>query len=681
MSGRASIGVGVRVGHGAPLVAAAARALVVGCLAAALGACGEGEPVLSDGDIVHVGPDTDGDGLGLDGFPGPGDGGEDAPSDGAFEVGDTAPPPRSCARDEDCADRLACTDDVCGDGGFCVWTLRPNRCLINHVCYERGQIAPRDPCAVCLPSAQTQAWSPREDGAPCVDGSRCTVGTTCQAGECVGEEIACDDGNDCTEDACDPDEGCVFFPVEDGADCDDRSACTHGDVCDGGQCRGQPLDCDDGNACTLDSCDPASGCVSTERAGSCDDGDACTVADTCDAGACVGGEPANCDDGNVCTINLCDERVGCAVVPSAHPCCVGETSICDDGDPCTTDLCGDAPGECFYEHNTAACDDRNACTTLDRCEAGACSGRPVVCDDGNPCTENACNTVSGCLFLPLTGTPCSDGIACTLDECVAGVCVSDASACACDPDFSPVALKATALRVGVSGRPGEGLDVDGDPSTCAPAGNCSGGINNALSLIATFVNADLEGAIDAGSLILLLELRDFALNPFLLAVYTGELDPANAGCAVQTEACDYLVSASALDPLCEPLVRLPANRVGNRIFAGGPGTVLPFDVPLGDGVLSLTLYEVQLEGTLVVAGGEISSMAGILAGAVLRGELLAALEALPPGSLPLTPAELASLLEVLVPDDIDVDGDGTPDAMSIGLPLQAIRGHLSGVAE
>ena len=46
--------------------------------------------------------------------------------------------------------------------------------------------------------------------------------------------------------------------------------------------------CDDGNACTDDACDPGGGCLYTNNTGPCDDGWACSVDDTCVNGWCSG---------------------------------------------------------------------------------------------------------------------------------------------------------------------------------------------------------------------------------------------------------------------------------------------------------------------------------------------------------------------------------------------------------
>ena len=107
----------------------------------------------------------------------------------------------------------------------------------------------------------------------------------------------------------------------------------------------------------------------------------------------------------------------------------GGASDCDDGDPCTTDACGE--GLCSHAANTAPCDDGNACTAGDVCAGGACQGGAAkVCDDGNPCTVGTCAPATGACSAVPTAAKCDDGSACTTnDHCDAGACVGSASAC------------------------------------------------------------------------------------------------------------------------------------------------------------------------------------------------------------------------------------------------------------
>ncbi len=102
-----------------------------------------------------------------------------------------------------------------------------------------------------------------------------------------------------------------------------------------------------------------------------------------------------CIDGNPCTDDAC---VGgsCENTPNAAACDDGNR--CTSGDTCANRICGGqvVPGCCFSDCD---CDDANACTEGDSCRDGTCDAVPVVCDDGNPCTAEACDPSTGsCVF-------------------------------------------------------------------------------------------------------------------------------------------------------------------------------------------------------------------------------------------------------------------------------------------
>jgi len=109
---------------------------------------------------------------------------------------------------------------------------------------------------------------------------------------------------------------------------------------DGSSCFCDSMNCDDNSVCTNDSCDPIQGCIHTYNSNSCDDGDACTLGDVCIEGSCASGSPINCDDGNPCSEDSCNSQVGCIYDYSSN-----NGMTCDDGDTCTsTDTCNE--GEC-----------------------------------------------------------------------------------------------------------------------------------------------------------------------------------------------------------------------------------------------------------------------------------------------------------------------------------------------
>ena len=608
------------------------------------------------------------------------DTGRDAPED--TPEPDTGPM-GTCTSDDDCAGDKACVLGTCGQDGYCVWTVADGFCLVNNLCWAVGTANPAAACEVCDPGADPQGWTARANGDACNGADACLGEGTCQDGACMpGAPIDCADEDPCTDDRCDPDTGCVHTMTAEPRDCDDGDACTSADTCSADGCAGIPLDCDDDNGCTDDRCNPDTGaCENPPNTAPCDDGSACTEGDTCADGECVPGAPPNCDDGNICTIDGCNTRAGCFYLPTQSPCCIGENSVCDDGNPCTSDLCDPEGGDCIYEFNTARCDDQTMCTTNDRCAEGSCGGTPVVCQDGNGCTEDYCDPGRGCRTRPLDGVDCDDGIDCTTDEvCVQGACLGNDDACACVPEFSPVANRMNTVQLGTNGRPGQGLDVDRDAQTCSPSNDCGGGIDNALGVLAGIVNPPLGDSVEMGSVNLILEFTGYGQNPFSLALHQAGLDPGNPDCNVQAQTCNWRVTDDLLDPdTCDRLVTLPATLDGNRLSAGGPGTIFPFSLPIGDAVIELTLYEVQLQGMVSERNGRVASMSVVLGGAVRRGELIDALSALDPDSLPVPPETIAQILNIVVRDDVDTDGNGEPDAASIGIRLDGLQANIVGV--
>lgn len=190
--------------------------------------------------------------------------------------------------------------------------------------------------------------------------------------DCTTVLDVCDDGNPCTVDNCDADTlACVWSPHV--GSCDDGNSCTTQDTCEGTQCSGGPsIDCSDNNPCTDDSCSEASGCVHLANSIECDDNDACTEGDICSSGTCAGTTVVECNDGN----------------------------------PCTDDFCTSDSG-CQYAVNIEACTDNNVCTTGDVCENAVCQGGdPINCDDGDDCTTDGCDPITGCFHYPSSDCSC-----------------------------------------------------------------------------------------------------------------------------------------------------------------------------------------------------------------------------------------------------------------------------------
>ncbi len=408
----------------------------------------------------------------------------------------------------DCDDGNPCTDDGCAPETGCFHDPNGNPCDDKDAC-TTGDICAagkcfqglakvcddKNPCTTDSCDPATGCVHGFTDGG-CDDGNLCTSNDTCLDGVCMaGDPKPCNDGNSCTDDSCDAAMGCVF--QGNTKPCDDLNACTQSDVCSDKVCSGEPLEaCDDNDACTVDGCEASGGCTFFSK--ECGDGDPCTL-DSCNSetgcdnavdpdctgcvvdadctddskctvGTCApGGQclqtaiscddqslctadkcdalkgcihldlSAKCDDGSACTSDSCDPAVGCVHVDLEGACddgdactvadscqdgaCVGGLPLdCKDGNPCTDDAC-DAVSGCVHEANQALCDDGNECTDGDICIGGLCaSGDPANCDDGNDCTTNTCNPAFGC-FTANNSKPCADGNACTVNDlCNDGSC-------------------------------------------------------------------------------------------------------------------------------------------------------------------------------------------------------------------------------------------------------------------
>lgn len=602
---------------------------------------------------------------------------------------DVAPPPESCTGDGDCDDQKACTVDRCvaGDDGIrhCAWSIADGHCFINNVCADADAPRPGEPCQFCDPAHDARAWTTASDDTSCDDGDACTEATACSNGRCLGTTLTCEDDNACTTDVCDPALGCTYTP-RDGHSCDDGVRCTVDDRCDDdGACHGVSKPCDDSDPCTVDACTEVDGCTHTGGdAIACEDGDACTSQDTCVEGACQAGGETNCDDGNSCTVDHCDAQVGCVHLPTLSPCCIGASSVCDDHNPCTDDACDALSGDCSYTSNRAACDDQDPCTIDDICADQACSGgSPRSCDDGNPCTTDSCEaSLPGyCLHVSASEGACDDGAECsTGDHCANGRCVADTSECVCTPDLSSDGVKLTTVQVGDAGEPGKGLDVDLNPATCAPPGQCSGGVDNTLSVIASFANGPLGDAVTSGQVMLVLELGPLTADPVEVAVYQAKL--VTPGCDFQTQTCDYNVDHAFLDPIsCEPIAKIASHITGNKLVGGGPGTSLPFSIPFdADTTLDVVIANLRLEATITTANGKMTGLSGILGGAVPKQTLLDGINNLPEDAFQgVSKDAVVQLVDVLVENDIDTDGNGSKDAASIGVIVTGIDANLVGV--
>jgi hypothetical protein len=339
-----------------------------------------------------------------------------------------------------CADSNICNGgETCNATGTCV-AGTPVTCTAMSQCHNVGT------CNTATGVCSTPAKS---NGTACSDANACTQADTCQSGTCVaGAPVVCMAMSQCHNvGTCNTSTGVCSNPIKpDGSGCSDNNACTQMDTCTAGACTsGAPVVCTAQSQChNVGSCNPSTGVCSnpTKPDGSgCTDSNACTQMDTCQAGVCASGTPVVCTAQSQChNVGACNPSTGvCSnpIRPDGSGCsdgnactqvdmclsgmCTGNAVVCTASDQChDAGTCNPSTGACSNpaKPNGSACSDANVCTQTDTCQSGACAGsNPVDPSDSNPCTADTCDPVGG-----VSHTPLPEGTNCTLTGGSLGMC-------------------------------------------------------------------------------------------------------------------------------------------------------------------------------------------------------------------------------------------------------------------
>ncbi len=369
-----------------------------------------------------------------------------------------------------CDDGNICTEDSCDPELGCVYTVIEdcagcetaldcddgNICTADY-CQEASDISKEDPIYMedgfehpdkyCTYKAICSPCHEDDECIEVVNTNPCVVSATCNTdiGFCDLVPVDCDDGNPCTENSCDMSTiDCIEAPLPDC--CEVAEACVATDICTGTMCDQENMEClfppylcDDYNPCTADSCHPQTGeCthVQSEDCNTqCEKSQDCSLLlyNSC-VNACEAGDQVcldACWDGvsfDNCAIHVCDIDMNTGIGS-----CAGSTALCNDGNECTLDSCDVLTGCTFYPDMACASEceldedclvGSNACTS-GTCVDGTCSLSQVNCDDGDPCTLDSCDNATG----NCTNELCP-GCACDLctddDDCNDGsICTED----------------------------------------------------------------------------------------------------------------------------------------------------------------------------------------------------------------------------------------------------------------
>ena len=263
------------------------------------------------------------------------------------------------------------------------------------------------------------------------------------------------------------------------------------------------------------------------------------------------------------------------------------------------------------------------------------------------------------------------------------------------PEFQEEGQKIVSLAFGQGGFAGESLDVDGDPETCSPPGQCQEGYNNQLSgmvnQLQQFVDtgAELNQALEDGELVLLLEPVDpnFDGLPFKLNFLLGEAVADKETCDWQLETCQYTVLQDSLDPVtCNVRFQFHnATVVDGLLKAGGPDAKIAMVLPLSDSFrLEVEVHMAHVQGVVSGVDSIDGIENGILAGAVRKAALLDAIDSLPAEvveALPVSPEMVTNLLDAFIVPDVDTNNDGQLDGASLGMKFTTIAATITATTQ
>jgi hypothetical protein len=322
-----------------------------------------------------------------------------------------------------CDDGSPCTEqDACDDAHACAGEFIP--------CND-GNLCTTDSCDPTTGDCVNEAL-PILDGEPCVptDTLLCATGAHCEDGACIAEgEGNCDDGNPCTQDICGV-TGCVHDANDttNGLPCILNDICAESAACSSGICAlTAALSCSDGVDCTLDECISGVGCTSTPV----DQTVTCGQSNALDSdGCCCFAEDPTGDYMSAHVLDLDWVPTGtdmhCCLTPGKTNGCTDTAyiSVSADGETwvevtsfATTSKskpeggwekhCVDLIAPMDFQYVRGANDDcyvdHFECTTT----CTECTGlNGEICDDGNPCTADACDPIEGCSYIITESAAC-----------------------------------------------------------------------------------------------------------------------------------------------------------------------------------------------------------------------------------------------------------------------------------
>jgi len=244
-------------------------------------------------------------------------------------------------------------------------------------------------------------------------------------------------------------------------------------------------------------------------------------------------------------------------------------------------------------------------------------------------------------------------------------------------------ISVTDQKVTVGGKEvldGCDLDDDGIP-------------NNVLGKVSSLykdLNKTLNDKVADGTVVIALEPTEYKTDnsPFDFNILIGDRDATDANCDVQADGanCKYTVSKLTYDVSkatgnCPAKVTFAGAKInGDKLTAKAPAFVI--NIPVVGINLKLTITKPQVSATVSDKDTWKNTKAARMCGTITKDDLNAAIDAVPDDVLKQIgdKATVKSLVAGILKPDIDADGDGTKESISVSLDFETVAGQITGIS-
>lgn len=220
------------------------------------------------------------------------------------------------------------------------------------------------------------------------------------------------------------------------------------------------------------------------------------------------------------------------------------------------------------------------------------------------------------------------------------------------------------------------LDADGKPNNALAAG---------LSALLKQANDSMSKAVADGTITLVVETDGFKSDgsEFPGSMLLGELDASNDKCDVMSDSanCKYSIDPTSYDPkaasgVCPALIAFPNMKVkAGALAAGGPKQTFSLTLPIQGVALQLKVNQATLQGKVTGTTTWDSTKEGLICGVIALDDIKNAIgniEAL---------KDFAPLVSSMLKPDMDVDGDGKKESVSVAIDFETVKGQITGLTK